>query len=96
MSSRADTYTDVIGKVEIVEGEAADEAMKELNPELVEQLDEAEQAAEQAKEDAEAAKDDAEGAAETAEDAAEEAKKAADDATPDLGQLEGLKVNKKG
>ena len=91
-----DDEGNVIGRVEVVEGEAADEAMKELNPELVEQLEEAQEAAEEAEKEAEAAADDAEGAADEAKDAAEEAKDAAEEAKPDFAQLEGLKVNKKG
>ncbi|MCJ1413490.1 hypothetical protein MMC19_007596 [Ptychographa xylographoides] len=40
---------EVVGKVEIVQGEAADEAMKAAHPELLEELEEAQQAAEEAK-----------------------------------------------
>ena len=83
----------VIGKVEVVEGEAADEAMKELNPELVEQLQDAQEAVEEAEKEAENAADEAGEAADEAKDAAEEAK---DAAKPDFAQLDGLKVNKKG
>lgn len=94
----------VIGRVEVVEGEAAEEAMKELHPELLEQLEDAQQAADeaekQAEEQAEGAEDaaeTAEGAADAAEGAADEAKDAAEQAAkPDFSQLEGLKVNKKG
>ncbi|KAH0837080.1 hypothetical protein AYO21_04540 [Fonsecaea monophora] len=97
----------VIGRVEVVQGEAAEEAMKELHPELVEQLEEAQQAAEEAEKQAEEAGDQAdvagkaadaaEGAADTAEEAVDEAKDAAEKIIkPDFAQLEGLKVNKKG
>lgn len=90
----------VIGRVEVVEGEAAEEAMKDLHPELVDQLEEAQQAAEEAEKQAEEAGDAADiadKAAETAEGAADEAKDTVDKAgLPDFSQLEGLKVNKKG
>ena len=78
-----DEEGNVIGKVEIVPGDAAIEAMREAHPELVQELDEAKEAAEKA--------------AAEAGDAADEAKDAAaEEPTPDLAQLEGLKVNKKG
>ena len=75
---------DVVGTVEVIPGEAADEAMKALHPEKVEQLEEAQKAAEEA-----------EAKVEEAEEALAEAKAAAPE-TPDISTLEGLKVNKKG
>jgi hypothetical protein len=75
----------VLGKVEIVPGEAADEAMKALHPELLEELPNG------VEEAAEGAGDAVEGAQDAVGEAAPELPQ-----LPDLGILEGLKVNKNG
>jgi hypothetical protein len=72
----------VIGKVEIVEGQAANEAMKDLHPELTGKLEEAQAQLEEKQE----ALDEAE----------EKIEEGATGGLPGLEILEGLKVNKKG
>ena len=72
----------VIGKVEIVEGQAADEAMKDLHPELAAKLEEAEAQLEEKQE--------------TLDKAEEKVEEGAAGGLPGLDILEGLKVNKKG
>jgi hypothetical protein len=72
----------VIGKVEIVEGQAANEAMKDLHPELAEKLEEAQVQLEEKQE--------------ALEKADEKVEDGATGGLPGLDILEGLKVNKKG
>lgn len=75
----------LIGRVEVVQGEPAEEAMKETHPELVEQLEEAQKAADEAAE-----------AHDITDGGIGQVEKATKAGPPDFSQLEGLKVDEKG